>query len=261
MGIKADDTEYADDMTLMEESPQRLFEFMKVFEEVFSSAGLKLNKKKTKIMAINCSVPTELKSFEIVTDFKLLGSIVSSDGTVKIELKNRRRNAWIAFNVLSKVWKETSINVTEKVIILNSLVMSIFLYGLEIVPLTVSQSREINAFQRRLIRCCLKLNRRAKITVQYLEASEIVGAKCLGYIGHLIRSEDTLYNELLFPSFRGLTMKRGRPIATLKDTISRYLVRTHDKNYKLQPNEIRNMALNREFWSETVADLQKIKEK
>ena len=73
---------YADDTTFMAESKEELMcLFMKVKEEN-EKADLKLNIKKTKIMAscpiTSCQIDGE--TMETVTDFIFLGSKVTADG-------------------------------------------------------------------------------------------------------------------------------------------------------------------------------------
>ena len=76
---------YADDTTLMTESKEELESLlMKVKES--EKVGLKLNIKKTKIMASGPSTPWQI-DVETVTDFISLGSKVTADGDCSHEIK------------------------------------------------------------------------------------------------------------------------------------------------------------------------------
>ena len=81
---------YADDTTLMAESKEELRSLlMKVKEESFEKAGLKLNIQKTKIMASGpiTSWQTKGQTMETVSDFIFLGSKITADGDCSHEIK------------------------------------------------------------------------------------------------------------------------------------------------------------------------------
>ena len=84
-----DDIRYADDTTLMAESEEELKGLLMKVKEESEKAGLKLNIRKTKIMA---SGPITLwqidgKTMETVRDFILLGSKITADGDCSHEIK------------------------------------------------------------------------------------------------------------------------------------------------------------------------------
>ena len=80
---------YADDTTIMAESEEQLKSlFMRVKEES-EKAGLKLNIKKTKIMASDPITLWQIdgETVETVTDFIFLGSRITVDGNCRHEIK------------------------------------------------------------------------------------------------------------------------------------------------------------------------------
>ena len=82
---------YADDTTLMAESKEELKSLLMKVKEENEKSGLKLNIKKTKIVA---SSPITLwqidgKTLEIVTDFIFGGSKITADGGRSHEIKRR----------------------------------------------------------------------------------------------------------------------------------------------------------------------------
>ena len=78
---------YADDTTLMAESEELKSLLMKVKEES-KKVGLKLNIKKTKIMASGPITSWELdgETVETVSDFICGGSIITADGDCSHEI-------------------------------------------------------------------------------------------------------------------------------------------------------------------------------
>ena len=80
---------YADDTTLMAESKEELRSLLMRVKEESERAGLKLNIKKTKIMASGPSTSrqTEGEKVEVVTDFLFLGSKITGDGDRSHEIR------------------------------------------------------------------------------------------------------------------------------------------------------------------------------
>ncbi|KAF7235746.1 hypothetical protein EYD10_17449 [Varanus komodoensis] len=80
---------YADDTTLMAESEEELMSLLMRGKEDSAKVGLKLNIKKTKIMAsgplTSCQIDGD--KMEVVTDFIFLGSKITADGDCSQEIK------------------------------------------------------------------------------------------------------------------------------------------------------------------------------
>ena len=82
---------YADDITLMAESKEELRSLLLRVKEESERAGLKLNIKKTKIMASSPIVAWQIEGgkVEVVTNFLFLGSKITADGDCSHEIKRR----------------------------------------------------------------------------------------------------------------------------------------------------------------------------
>ena len=80
---------YEDDTTLMAESEEKLKSLLIKVKEESEKAGLKLNIRKTKIMASGpiTSWQTDGETTETVTDFIFLGSKITADGDCSHEIK------------------------------------------------------------------------------------------------------------------------------------------------------------------------------
>ena len=89
MGETSTNSDNADDTTLMAESKEELKSLLMRVKEESERAGLKLNIKKTKIMA--CDPITlwqiEGENVEVVTDFLFLGSKITEDGDCSHEIR------------------------------------------------------------------------------------------------------------------------------------------------------------------------------
>ena len=79
---------YADDTTLMTESKEEPKSLLMKVKEESEKTGLKLNIKKTKIMA-SCPITSwqiDAETLETVTDFIFLGSKITTDVTAAMKL-------------------------------------------------------------------------------------------------------------------------------------------------------------------------------
>ena len=111
------DVDYADDMALLGNSKDGLQETTDLLCKYAAQAGLKINVKKTEVMAIGKDTTqrpyTEESTVDITADssllqvsnFKYLGVNISSDGTIEWELSACIQKAPSAFNQLSNIWK------------------------------------------------------------------------------------------------------------------------------------------------------------
>ena len=80
---------YADDTTLIAESEEELKSLLMKVQEESEKVGLKLNIRKTKIMASGPITSWEIdgETVETVSDFIFLGSKISADGDYSQEIK------------------------------------------------------------------------------------------------------------------------------------------------------------------------------
>ena len=80
---------YADDITIMAESEEKLKSFLMKVKEESEKFGLKLNIQKTKIMTSGPITSWEIdgETVETVSDFIFLGSKITADGDCSYEIK------------------------------------------------------------------------------------------------------------------------------------------------------------------------------
>ena len=88
-GRNMNNLRYADDTTLMAESEEELKSLLMKVEAESEKACLKLNIKKTKIMAFGPITSWQIdgEAMQTVTDFIFLGSKINADGDCSHEIK------------------------------------------------------------------------------------------------------------------------------------------------------------------------------
>jgi hypothetical protein len=135
---------YADDIALMSDDPDKLRDMVTALDSAFQRWGLLISVGKTKTLTVYIPRPGEgpvavpvifigTQRVEHVKQFKYLGQIIASDGTVKGEVSRRLGLAYAAFNRLAKqgIWKDKTVSRRTKLTIYKATVLTILLYCAE----------------------------------------------------------------------------------------------------------------------------------
>ncbi|KAF7248025.1 Peroxisomal acyl-coenzyme A oxidase 3 [Varanus komodoensis] len=149
---------YADDTTVMAESEEELKRLLMRVKEESAEVGLKLNIKKTKIMASGplTSWRIDGEEMEVVTDFIFLGSKITADSDCSQEIKRRLLLGREAMANLDSILKSRDITLPKKVCIVKAMVFPVAMYGCESWTIRKAERWRIKAFElwcwRRLLR-------------------------------------------------------------------------------------------------------------
>ena len=124
---------YADDTTLMAESEEELNSLLMRVKEESERAGLRLNVKKTKIMASNPITAWQIEGekVEVVTDFLFLGSKITVDGDCSHEIRRRLLLGRKAMTNLDNVLKSRDVTLPTKVQTVKAMVFPVVMYSCE----------------------------------------------------------------------------------------------------------------------------------
>ena len=104
------DTDYADDITLLANTPAQAKTLLHSLEQAAAGIGLHVNAQKTEYICFNQrgNISTQNgSSLKLVDKFTYLGSNVSSTET---DINMRLAKAWTAINRLSAIWKSDLTN-------------------------------------------------------------------------------------------------------------------------------------------------------
>ena len=121
---------------------------MKVKEES-EKAGLKLNIRKTKIMASGPITSSQIdgETMETVTDFIFLGSKITADGECSHEIKKHLLFGRKAMINLDCILKSRDITLLTKVHLVKAMVFPVVMYGCESWTIKKAECRKIDAFE------------------------------------------------------------------------------------------------------------------
>ena len=221
-GIKIAETNinnlrYADDTTLMAESEEELKSLLMKVKEESEKAGLKLNIKKTMIMA---SGPIPLwqidgETMERVTDFIFLGSKITADCDCSCEIK---RHLLLGRKTkTNSILKSRDIDLPIKICLVKAMVFPVVMYGCESWIIKKAENWRLDVFEmwcwRRLLRVPWTARRsnhsilkevRPEFSMEWL----ILKLK-LQYFGHLMQRTDSLEKTLILRKIEG-KRRRGQ---------------------------------------------------
>ena len=124
---------YADDTSLVVESEEELKSLLRKVKEESEKVGLKLNIRKTKIMASGPIASREIdgETVEKVSDFILGGSKITVDGDCSHEIKRRLLLGRKVMTNLDNIFKSRDITLPTKVHLVKAMVFPVVMYGCE----------------------------------------------------------------------------------------------------------------------------------
>ena len=139
---------YADYTTLMAESEEELKSLLMKVKEESEKAGLKLNIRKTKIMASGpiTSLQIDGETMETVTYFIFLDSKITADGDCSHEIKRRLLLGRKVMTNLDSTLKSRDITLPTKVHLVKVMVFPAVIYGCESWTIKKSGCQRIDAF-------------------------------------------------------------------------------------------------------------------
>ena len=124
---------YTDDTTLMAESQEELKSLLMKVKEESERVGLKLNIRKTKIMASSSITSWQIdgETMETVREFIFLGSKITADGDCSHEIKRCSLLGRKVMTSLDSILKIRDITLPTKVRLVKAMVFPVVMYGCE----------------------------------------------------------------------------------------------------------------------------------
>ena len=139
---------YADDTTLMAENEEELKSLLMKVKEEGEKVGLKLNIRKTNIMASSAITSWQIDGeiMETVTDY-FLGSKITGDGDCSYEIKRHLLLQRKCMTNLDSILKSRDITLPTKVCLVKAMVFPVVTYGCESWTIKKAECQRIDAFE------------------------------------------------------------------------------------------------------------------
>ena len=212
-GRNINNLRYADDTTLMAKSEEELKSLLMKVQEESEKLGLKLNIKKTKIIASSPITSWQIdgETMQTVTDFIFLGSKITIDGDCSHEIKRHLIIGRKAMTNLDSILKSRDITLPTKVHLIKAVVFPVVMYGCESWTIKKAEHQRIDAFElwcwRRLLRVPWTGRRSNQsilneISPEYSLEGLMLKLK-LQYFGHLMRRVDSFEKTLMLGKIEG----------------------------------------------------------
>ena len=204
-GVKLNNIRYADDTVLVASSEGELQDLINVLSRESEEYGLSVNTKKTKCMVISkqkagpeCKLYLGEEQIEQVTEFNYLGSMLTSDGRCRKDIRRRIAISKSAFERMRPILGDRKLSVGLRVRLIKTYVWSTLLYGCESWSLTAETKRNIAAaemyFYRRMMRVSYvdgvsNDDVLSRVQLQQRQLLPQIEQRQLRFLGHIIRKK------------------------------------------------------------------------
>ena len=147
---------FADDIDGLAGSELGLANLVERLDETSIAYGMQISVEKTKLMTnnangISSNIRVNGEKLETVESFKYLGAIVTDEGSMP-EILSRIAKTMAALTKLKIIWDDKNIDLSSKIRLSRSLVMSILLYSCETWISTAEIERKIQTVEMRSFR-------------------------------------------------------------------------------------------------------------
>lgn len=227
---------YADDIVLVSNNERELQENMNIWNEILEEYGMRINKEKTKVMAVTeepkkINIYLEEMELEQVKQFEYLGVTIEDTGKQEIEINKRTGKAIKIYYAMNKQFiNKKEITRQTKIKIFNAIYRPILTYGCETWVLNDRQKSKIQATEMKYLRRVKGVTKLDRIKNQdirdELETESImdfIKKRQLGWWGHLQRKDNTSTMKKIWQCKTETKRRRGRPRQKWDDEIAKIL--------------------------------------
>ena len=140
---------YADDTLVIGVEEFHIRELLDAIAEVGARFGMELHWSNFQMIQVNAAYTLRTPEGETIPPKELisyLGVKVYRDGGVKTELNQKLGMAWADFSKLNRLWKRTALATNKQIRILQAVVISRLLYGLNSARVNFAEIRRLNGF-------------------------------------------------------------------------------------------------------------------
>ena len=249
---------FADDSAIVTYRSEDMQYLNDKFAKAAAQFSLKINIKKTEclyqpVKLVNPPLKADIITINnnplaSCTDFKYLGSTVSSNNKIDTEIVNKMGKASTAFAKLQdRLWKNKHLSINVKCKVYRAVVLSTLLCGAETRTIYRYQGKKLHAFMMRHLRAIIGVTWKDKIINADIlnragmpSMADILiekGLRCLGHVHRM--GTKRLPRQLLYSQLCEGSRNRGRPKLRFKDVMKR---------------NMKERNINNNIWQQTAED-------
>ena len=199
---------FSDDIVLFAENIEDLQQMLTSLDEEGKKDGMKINKKKTKIMCNNYTkhknpkIQIEGQRVENVTEYLYLGQLITRENNLTKEIDRRITQGWRNFGQYNTIMKQSNIPICLKRKMMENIIVLAMIYGCETWTLTVKQENKLKTAQRSLERLMLgftkkdrKRNNWIRNKTKIEDIVELIRRAKWMWAGHIGRMENARWTK------------------------------------------------------------------
>ena len=228
---------FADDTVLLSEDEWELQGLVNEFGRVCTKRNLKVNANKSKVMvferneATECGVMLDGVEMENVRVFKYLGSVLSKDGSLEEEVRERVQQGRKVAGSLKAVIRNRAVSMDVKRSLHDSIVVPTLTYGSEAWTMHEGYKSRVRAVEMSYLRGVCGVTWRDRLTNEEVkercgvnvDVLEKVKRNTLRWFGHVERMESENLTKRVYMSGVVGGRGRGRPRLRWRDGVERYM--------------------------------------
>lgn len=258
--IQISECVFADDVAIMTNTETHLQENIDIWNTILKKYSMKINKEKTKVMAVaengrTIQIQIENDTLEQVRNFQYLGVIIDEEGKQDLEINRRIEQTVKCYYALNRNFlSRKQISKKTKINIYKSIYRPILTYGCETWIMTDRQKSKIQATEMKYLRRVKGVTRtdrnrnqdiRNELGVQSI--FEFIDRRKLSWWGHMQRMGDTRTVKRVWQTKTDGKRRRGRPRLTWDGSVGKILA---DRGVSW--NQAAVMARNKKDWCKFV---------
>jgi hypothetical protein len=164
VGLKLNGTHqllaYADDVNLLEDNKDTIKKNTETLIDASKEVGLEINVEKMKYMLLSChqnagknwDIKIANRSFEIVSQFRYVGTTITNPNLIQEEIKRRLSTGNVFYHSVQSLLSSHLLSKNLKMRIYKTIILSVILYGCETWSLTLREEYRLRVFENKVLR-------------------------------------------------------------------------------------------------------------
>lgn len=224
---------YADDVVIIARNEKDLEENLHIWNTTLHESGMKMNRNKTKVMAIgeepiDMEIKIEGTKLEQVNTFQYLGVTIDDNGTQETDINKRIEKTLRLYYAMNKKFiNKKEVSRKTKMNVFKTIYRPILTFGCESWILNQNQRSKLQAVEMKFLRKVRGVTKFDKMKnmdirrdLEINSVSEFIETRQLAWWGHLQRMSNTRQTRRIWEARIQKKKRRGRPRQTWDSVVA-----------------------------------------